>query len=213
MLSCMRDSAHDREHIYRVLYAALDIVSFEEPVDYDVLIAACLLHDIGRGEQFANPALCHAAVGAEKALAFLVQNGFSPAFAEQAASCVERHRFRSDRPPVTPEEKILFDADKLDVTGAIGIARTIFYKGQVGEPLYSLTEEGKVSDGANDTQPSFFLEYKRKLESVYDRFYTRRGAELASRRRQAAACFYENLWRETSEAYQTGGSLLAGRLE
>ena len=34
MLSCMRDSAHDREHIYRVLYAALDIASFEEPVSY-----------------------------------------------------------------------------------------------------------------------------------------------------------------------------------
>ena len=60
MLSCMRDSAHDREHIYRVLYAALDIASFEEPVDSDVLIAACLLHDIGRREQFENPALCHA---------------------------------------------------------------------------------------------------------------------------------------------------------
>ncbi len=66
MLSCMRDSAHDREHIYRVLYAALDIASFEEPVDSDVLIAACLLHDIGRREQFENPALCHAAVGAGK---------------------------------------------------------------------------------------------------------------------------------------------------
>lgn len=124
MLSCMRDSAHDREHIYRVLYAALDIASFEEPVDSDVLIAACLLHDIGRREQFENPALCHAAVGAEKALAFLVQNGFPPTFAEKVASCIERHRFRSDRPPVTPEEKILFDADKLDVTGAIGLART-----------------------------------------------------------------------------------------
>ena len=213
MLSCMRDSAHDREHIYRVLYAALDIASFEEPVDSDVLIAACLLHDIGRREQFENPALCHAAVGAEKALAFLVQNGFPPAFAEKVASCIERHRFRSDRPPVTPEEKILFDADKLDVTGAIGLARTICYKGQAGEPLYSLTEEGEVSDGFNDTQPSFFQEYKRKLEGLYDRFYTRRGAELALQRRQAAGSFYENLRREMSEAYQMGGSLLAERLE
>lgn len=25
MLSCMEDSAHDKEHIYRVLYTALDI--------------------------------------------------------------------------------------------------------------------------------------------------------------------------------------------
>lgn len=46
MISCMGDSAHDKEHIYRVLYNALDIASKEENVDYDVLICACLLHDI-----------------------------------------------------------------------------------------------------------------------------------------------------------------------
>lgn len=45
MLSCMKDSAHDKEHVYRVLYTALDIAEQEEPVDYDILIAACLLHD------------------------------------------------------------------------------------------------------------------------------------------------------------------------
>lgn len=213
MLACMQDSAHDGAHIYRVLYTALDIASHERDVDFDVLIAACLLHDIGRGEQFENPALCHAAVGAKKALSFLVQNGFPPAFAEKVAFCIERHRFRSDCPPVTPEEQILFDADKLDVTGAIGIARTLCYKGQVGEPLYSMTEEGEISDGSNDTQPSFFQEYKRKLEGLYDRFYTRRGAELALLRRQAAVSFYENLWKETSEACQTGGSLLTEKLE
>ena len=61
--------------------------------------------------------------------------------------------------------------------------------------------------------PSFFQEYKRKLEGLYDRFYTRRGAELALQRRQAAVSFYENLRREMSEAYQMGGSLLAERLE
>lgn len=29
MLTCMKDSAHDKEHIYRVLYNALDIASTE----------------------------------------------------------------------------------------------------------------------------------------------------------------------------------------
>ena len=48
MYQCMLDSAHDREHVYRVLYTALDIAREEENVDMDVLIAACLLHDIGR---------------------------------------------------------------------------------------------------------------------------------------------------------------------
>ncbi len=50
MLTCMQDSAHDREHIYRVLYTALDIARYEKNVDYDILITACLLHDIGRNE-------------------------------------------------------------------------------------------------------------------------------------------------------------------
>ena len=70
MRTCMSDSAHDVEHIYRVLYNALQIAEGEENVDRDVLIAACLLHDIGRQEQFAEPSLCHARVGAEKAGGF-----------------------------------------------------------------------------------------------------------------------------------------------
>lgn len=67
MLCCMEDTAHDKEHIYRVLYNALEIAKTENNVNYDVLIAACLLHDIGRKEQFENTALCHAIVGSEKA--------------------------------------------------------------------------------------------------------------------------------------------------
>ena len=56
-----RDSAHNQEHIYRVLAVGLDIAEHEPGVEYDVLIAACLLHDIGRKEQLENPRLCHAA--------------------------------------------------------------------------------------------------------------------------------------------------------
>ena len=48
MESCMRDSAHDTGHIQRVLDAALILARKEKQIDYDVLIAAALLHDIGR---------------------------------------------------------------------------------------------------------------------------------------------------------------------
>ena len=64
MLSCMQDSTHDSQHMSRVLYTALALASHEEGVDFDVLISAGLLHDIGRQEEFRDPALCHAAVGA-----------------------------------------------------------------------------------------------------------------------------------------------------
>ena len=53
MIASMDDSAHDKEHVYRVLYNALEIAKAEPEVDYDILIAACLLHDIGRKDQVA----------------------------------------------------------------------------------------------------------------------------------------------------------------
>ena len=204
MLSCMDDSAHDKEHIYRVLYHALEIASFEENVDYDVLITSCLLHDIGRKEQFDNPSLCHAQVGSEKAYQFLLSHGFEDSFAEQVKHCIQTHRFRKNQFPQTIEAKILFDADKLDVTGALGIARSLIYKGNVAEPLYNLSPDGTVSNGENDTSPSFFHEYKYKLEKLYTRFYTTKASEMASHRQAAAAAFYNALLEEASSAYQNG---------
>ena len=158
MLSWMKDSAHDKDHIYRVLYNALDIASGEEMVDYDVLVCACLLHDIGRQEQFEDPGLCHAEEGAKKAFNFLAANGFSEEFARKVSSCIRAHRYRSDSRPESIEAKILYDADKIDVTGAVGIARTIFYGGQLSEPLYTVSPDGVVSDRSEDKEPTLFQE-------------------------------------------------------
>ena len=213
MRSCMTDSAHDPEHIYRVLYNALQIAETEENVDYDVLITACLLHDIGRREQFENPALCHAEIGATKAYEYLLKQGFSADFAEKVRHCVGTHRFRKSNRPETVEAKILFDADKLDVTGAMGIARTLMYKADMSEPIYRLLPDGVPSDGTQDTEPSFFREYKVKLEKLYDRFYTETGARIAQRRRMIAAAFYESLYREVSTGYRSGQQLLHSLLK
>ena len=208
MCDCMLDSAHDVEHIYRVLYNALQIAEAEIGVDRDVLIAACLLHDIGRPEQFADPTLCHAQVGAEKAGRFLRELRFGEDFVSRVSHCISTHRFRKNDPPVSIEAKILFDADKLDVTGALGIARSLMYKGEVTEPIYLTLPDGSISDGSGDTSPSFFREYKFKLERLYDRFLTARGAELARERRKIAADFYEALWREVTQSRAMGRKLL-----
>ena len=213
MLSSMEDSAHDKEHIYRVLFNALQIARDEEGVDHDILIAACLLHDIGRKEQFADPRLCHAAVGAEKAHRFLIEQGFGADFAEAVAHCIRTHRFRKAMPPQTVEAKILFDADKLDVTGAIGIARTLMYKADMAEPLYHVLEDGRISDGSEDLGPSFFREYKFKLEKMYDRFYTKTGEAMARQRQKIAADFYESLYREVNTGYWDGKQMLRVLME
>ena len=208
MGNSMADSAHDKEHVYRVLYNALAIAKTEESVDYDVLITACLLHDIGRREQIADSSLCHAEVGAEKAYDFLTAQGWDEDLARQVHHCILTHRFRKSRQPETLEAKILFDADKLDVTGAIGIARSLLYKGTVTEPLYTKRPDGTICNGENTDVPSFFREYKFKLEKLYDKFYTAEGARLAESRRAIAKDFYESLYREISCGYRDGQAAL-----
>ena len=113
------------------------------------------MHDIGRKEQFEDPSLCHAQVGAEKARTFLLKNGFGSEFADRAAACIRKHRYRSASPPEKMEEKILFDSDKLEAAGLMGIARSLLYEGKAGTPIYSLGSDFEVLDGAGNEPPSF----------------------------------------------------------
>lgn len=199
MLGCMEDSAHDKEHVYRVLQNALIIAREEADVDYDVLICACLLHDIGRPDQIRDPSACHAAVGSQRAYQYLMDTGFEEPFAQKVKHCIRTHRFRKNDQPDSLEAKILFDADKLDVVGAIGIARTLVYKGTVSDPLYTRKSDGRISDGTGEEASSFFREYKFKLERLYDRFYTQKGRELALCRKAAAEDFYRSLYAEVTQ--------------
>lgn len=134
--------------------------------------------------------------------------GFESCYAEQVRQCIQTHRYRENNPPHSLEAKILFDADKLDATGAMGIARTLLYKGIVSEPLYSVLPNGVVSTGENDTAPSFFQEYKFKLENLYSKFYTMKAKKIAEERRPIAAEFYRCLYQEVNSSYQNGKSEL-----
>ncbi|MBR3949621.1 MAG: HD domain-containing protein [Oscillospiraceae bacterium] len=208
MHTCMADSAHDREHIYRVLNTALLIARTEAAADLDVLVCACLLHDIGRSEQFADPRVCHARAGGTKAYRFLLEQGYEESFASHVRDCILSHRFRENNPPQTLEAKILFDADKLDVAGAMGIARTLLYQGHMGTPLYTVGPNGEILGGAGEKTKSFFQEYKFKLENLYDHFYTEAGKRLAEERRETAARFYEGLLREVQQSRNAGKEML-----
>lgn len=175
MLKNTEDAAHDADHIYRVLNQAL-IIARDYPVNEDVLVAACLLHDIGRPAQFHDPNICHAQVGSKMAYAFLQKMGWSDEYCKRVAHCVLTHRFRNDQQPETIEAKILFDADKLDVCGAMGIGRTLLSEGKMN---YALEE--------------FLEEYNRKLIKLYDLFYTEKAKELAANGKIILSMFYNEL--------------------
>ena len=205
MLEKMLDSAHDKHHVYRVLNSALDIASQISEVNFDVLISACLLHDIGRETQFTNLELCHAQIGGDMAYDFLLTKNWSAQKASHVKECISTHRYRKDNFPDSIEAKILFDADKLDASGAIGIARTLIYGGQVSEPLYILDEDDKiVVDGGGAEISSFFQEYNYKLRRLYNAFYTDRAKEIATVRQKTAINFYDGLFAEVTDNYESG---------
>ena len=215
MLNQMQDSAHDRHHVYRVLNSAFDIANHEGTIDIDVLMAACFLHDIGREKQFSNLELCHAQIGGEMAYAFLLTREWPEQKALHVKECISTHRYRGNNTPQSIEAKILFDADKLDSSGAIGIARTLIYEGQVAEPLYIIDEHGNiVIDGGGVEISSFFQEYNYKLKNVYASFFTERARTIAMKRQKTAIDFYEGLYSEIASNYENGinrYSVLSGK--
>jgi len=204
MLDKMKDAAHDQFHIYRVLYTALKIANAEKDVDLDVLITSCLLHDIGREYQSENQGSCHAKVGSEMAFKYLIERGWDLSRATHVKNCINSHRFRGNNPPESIEAKILFDADKLDVTGAIGISRTLIYAGQISEPLYALEDNNVILDGGGGECSSFFQEYNYKLKDLHDSIYTDHARQIALERNRISTDFYNSLLNEVVENHSQG---------
>ena len=94
MLSCMSDSAHDMQHVYRVLNNAIEIAKGESNVNMDVLMTAALLHDVGRADEKLDPSADHAVTGGDRAYRLLADEGYDHAFAEHVRQCIRTHRFR-----------------------------------------------------------------------------------------------------------------------
>jgi uncharacterized protein len=208
MYECMKDAAHDPEHIFRVLYQSINIASKRtETVNFDVLIASCLLHDIGREEQINNRNICHAEIGGTIAKKFLLKNGWSEKDAEHVNQCIASHRFRGNNAPETLEAKILFDSDKLDAIGCLGIARTLMYKGTVYEKLYTLKNKEICLGEDKDDEETFLKEYNMKLKNLYDKFYTEEAEEMAKSQKKYARLFYDKLVEQITEAYNPKNKL------
>ena len=136
---------------------------------------------------------------------FLLSQNWPAQKALHVKECISTHRYRGDNAPQTMEAKILFDADKLDVSGAVGIARTLFYEGQITEPLYILDEDENITvDGGGAELSSFFQEYNYKLKNLYDSFFTERAREISLARQKTAIDFYNGLFSEITMNYRNG---------
>lgn len=184
--------SHDWDHTERVCRLCEQIGSLEG-ADMDVLIPAAYLHDIGRGRQDAsNGEVCHGEAGARMAAPLVANLPLSDARKENILHCIRAHRFRGQSTPQTLEARILFDADKLDAIGAVGVARTFLFAGEVGARLHNpeIDIENTRPYSREDTG---YREYQVKLRKIKGRMLTRTGRRLAEERHHFMKQFFQRL--------------------
>ena len=188
--------SHGWDHTERVRRLCLRI-GRKEGADLDVLELAALLHDIGRGAEDASSGrVCHARAGAALAKRVLERHGCDPGLAREVVGCIRTHRFRKRAAPKTLEAKVLFDADKLDSIGAVGVGRAFLFAGEVGARLHDPGIDVRRTKPYTRDDTAY-REFLVKLGRVKGRIFTREGRRIAAERHRFMVAFFDRMNRET----------------
>jgi len=188
--------SHDWDHTERVLRLCLRIGK-KENADLEVLELAALLHDTGRGaEDESNGKICHGRAGAALARKLLERQGLEPGLIREVVHCIRTHRFRKRAVPKTLEAKILFDADKLDSIGAVGVGRAFLFAGEVGARFHDPRIDVRRTKPYT-REDTAYREFLVKLGRVGKRVFTREGKRIADERHRFMVEFFDRLNKES----------------
>jgi len=206
-LSC---SAHDLEHVLRVYKFCIYLAKYEPTVNLDILKTAALLHDIAKvkEDQDNSGNTDHALLGAEMAKKILEELRYTENL-DQVVNCIRTHRFKGENRPETLEAKILFDSDKIDILGSIGIARSYMIAGQYKQRIYAdvLVDEyikdnlvgaspkGRIKDISKHS-PN--LEFEIKIKKIPENLFTDKAKEIAKKRVDFMENYYKQLKNDIS---------------
>ena len=188
------DPVHGFDHILRVLRLA-ERLAQAEGADLEIVHAAVLLHDASGAETGGEKRSEHQHHSSEFAKEILEAEGWSPARIAAVQHCIRAHRFRGDEQPQSLEAKILFDADKLDVIGAFGVARTLGYDVVMRWPFHAEVSDQFKKTGAKaegETHSSYH-EFLFKLGKIKDRLHTETARQLAEGRQKFLNDFFAQL--------------------
>lgn len=136
-LMSQESTGHDWWHTQRVWRMAIYLAKSEsQSVNEEVLILACLLHDVKdyklSGSELAGP---------QAVSEWLHLNNADQVLIDQVVEIISTLSFKGQvhRPMKTIEGKLVQDADRLDAVGAIGIARAFAYGGAQGREIFNPT--------------------------------------------------------------------------
>jgi uncharacterized protein len=205
------DPVHGFEHVLRV-YNLAERLANVEGADWEIVQAAVLLHDVEgpiedgtfAGEiegvsQMTNTRQEHHRFSADFARQVLTAESWPEERIQAVEHAIRAHRFRDEQEkPHTLEAQILFDADKLDAIGAIGVARAVAYAARSGQPVYARASRRFIETGEREPgEPhSAYHEYLFKLRYLQERMHTSSAREIATERHQYMAQFFSRLGQE-----------------
>jgi uncharacterized protein len=191
-------SGHDYWHMYRTWKVAKHIAADEPAADMLVVELAALLHDIADwkfhdGDEEAGP---------RAAREWLEGLGLGNDIIEHIEDIIRNVSFKGANVETklkTIEGRIVYDADKLDAIGAIGIGRTFAYGGATGRPMHDPNQAAEQHDTfeayKNSNSPTINHFYE-KLLLLKDRMFTKTGKELARHRHEVMERFLKEFLEE-----------------
>lgn len=91
----------------------------------------------------------------------------------------------------------MFDADKLDAIGAVGVARAYSFAGEVGARLHNPDADIENTHPYSEDDTGF-REYRVKLCKIRERILTHEGRKLADERHR----FMEDFFNRFLEEYE-----------
>ena len=192
------DPVHGFSHILRV-YRLCERIGRQENADLTIVRAAALLHDVEGDVDVREEHHLAAARFAEKTL---IKERWSEEAIKAVVHCIRAHRFRDDsEKPQTVEAQVLFDADKIDAIGAVGVARAVAYAVRAGMDVYAPPSDLYLSSGKYEPGESQTVahEYLFKLRHIKDRLFTPSGRSLAAERHELMVRFFEGWMEEIGE--------------
>ena len=193
-LYVMGDAAHDFDHILRVAQLGVQLAR-TEGADEEVVLLAAFLHDVP-SEVYASTRGSHHLAAAEFARQYLTMHEMEPNRIENVVHAIEAHRFRDQSvQPQTIEAKCLYDADKLDSIGAIGVARAFAFAGSHHNRLWTEPWTEVPADDAKPTGADYtpIHEYVYKLRHIVATLHTPAARKLGAERQAVMVHFFEQL--------------------
>ena len=193
------DAAHDYDHLVRVI-ALADRIQASEGGNLLTIWAAVALHDIGQERERRN-GVDHALIGAALAEELLIDTPFPQEYIPEVQQAIREHRMTGGIIPQTLEGRILYDADKLDCLGAIGIGRLYCITGHYNQKVYSPIPDDimepidpqMIRKLRRRPDYSPYIEFQLLFGNLPERMTTNTGREMAQERYDYMNDFFTRL--------------------